>query len=329
MIGVLGSGSWATAVVKMLLDQSEARVAWYVREKEIRASLSRQGRNHRYLPEVYISPDRIQLFDAPQPVVDLCPTVYLIVPSAYLHGVMQQVDASQLRQRKWVSAIKGFVSEDDMIVTEYLKQTYGALDGNLAIISGPTHAEEVARERLTFITAASTNLELAHEVVEQIKCRYISVTPSTDVCGIQYATALKNIYALSAGICKGLGCGDNLMAVLVSIAMVEMCDFLQAMVPGISPSVTARNMPPYIGDLLATCYSQLSRNRTFGAMIGRGYTVKSAQLEMHMVAEGYYAAKSLQHLCQRRGIHMPIAQTVYRILYENQQPETLLDCLNP
>ena len=324
MIGVLGSGSWATAIVKLLLEQPSARVCWYVREPEIRKSLAQPGHNNRYLGEVSFDPSRIEICSHPQQVVDLCETVYLVIPTAFLHSALQQVNPDTLRQRNLVSAIKGFVPEADMVVTDYLQHFYNIQPDHLAIISGPTHAEEVARERLTFITVASPNHQLVETVMQQLRCRYININSSTDMLGIQYATALKNIYAVAAGMCKGMGSGDNLMAVLVSYAIAEMRTFLRVMQPNTSITISPENLPPYVGDLLVTCYSQLSRNRTFGAMIGRGYTVKSAQLEMHMIAEGYYAVKSLEKVRKERHIDMPIAQAVYMVLYENARPDVIL-----
>ena len=324
MIGVLGSGSWATAVVKLLLEQPSAKVCWYVREPEIRKSLAKHGHNNRYLGEVTIDPARIDICRTPQEVADRCEIIYLVIPTAFLHSALQQIDPATLRQRYLVSAIKGFVPEADMIVTDYLQHFYQVPPEQLAIISGPTHAEEVARERLTFITAASSNMELTEKIMQQLRCRYINISHSTDMRGIQFATALKNIYAVAAGICKGMGSGDNLMAVLVSYAIAEMRSFLLTMQPNLNIIISPENLPPYVGDLLVTCYSQLSRNRTFGAMIGRGYTVKSAQLEMHMIAEGYYAVKSLEKVRQEHHIELPIAQAVYMILYENARPDVIL-----
>ncbi len=324
MIGVLGSGSWATAVVKLLLEQPSARVCWYVREPEIRKSLLKHGHNNRYLGEVTIDPARIEICSIPQEVADRCEIIYLVIPTAFLHAALQLIDPATLRQRQLVSAIKGFVPEVDMIVTDYLQHCYQVPQEQLAIISGPTHAEEVARERLTFITAASPNHQLAETVMQQLRCRYINISYSSDMRGIQFATALKNIYAVAAGICKGMGSGDNLMAVLVSYTLSEMRSFLKVMQPDTFVKISSQNMPPYVGDLLVTCYSQLSRNRTFGTMIGRGYTVKSAQLEMHMIAEGYYAVKSLEKVRREHHIEMPIAQAVYMILYENARPEVIL-----
>lgn len=324
MIGILGSGSWATAVVQILQEQQDVQLCWWVREPEIRSSLSQYGRNFRYLPEVTLDISRLNICRTAQEVVERCDTIYLVIPTAYLHGALQQVDLEMLRHKKLVSAIKGFVPVCGEIVTDYLQHSYGIDEKNLAIISGPTHAEEVARHRLTYITAASCNSDLAEAICKQIRCNYINASPSNDMRGIQYATALKNIYAVAAGICKGMDCGDNLLAVLVSYAITEMLDCLKAIDPNRSYDLRPSEMPPYVGDLLVTCYSQYSRNRTFGTMIGRGYSVQSAQLEMNMVAEGYYAVQSMERLRQRMGIDMPIVQGVYRILYEQAKPAVVL-----
>ena len=324
MIGILGSGSWATAVVKILMEQPDQQICWYVREPEIRDSLSNYGRNYRYLPEVELNPQHLTLCATAQEVLEQCQRVYLVIPTAYLHGTLQKVDPALLRQRQLVSAIKGFVPETGEIVTDYLQHTYNVSLENLAVISGPTHAEEVARERLTFITAASHNGPLAAEVRQQMRCQYINATSSANMEAIQYATALKNIYALAAGVCVGMGGGDNLLAVLVSYCAAEMSHFLQHVLPGHTVSLDASSLPPYLGDLLVTCYSQFSRNRTFGTMIGRGYSVHSAQLELGMVAEGYYAVRSLEQIRQRLGLEMPIAQAAYLVLYEQAKPDVLL-----
>ena len=324
MIGVLGSGSWATAVSKLLLEQTD-KICWYVREPEIRRSLSTHGRNRRYLGEVSFDPSRLILCREAQEVVEQCDTVYLIIPTAFLHGVMQTIDVDSMRQCNWVSGIKGFVPETDEIVTDYLQHVYQIPAQHLAVISGPTHAEEVARERLTFITAASFNPNLADHVRQQIRCRYTNVSVSNDIRGIQYATALKNIYAVAAGIVTGMGYGDNLLAVMVSNAIAEMHNFLTTLLP--SNQLTIRSpqqLIPYVGDLLVTCYSQFSRNRTFGAMIGRGYSVKSAQLEMSMIAEGYYAVNSLEKIRTSLNLDMTVAQSVYQVLYQNAKPEVLI-----
>lgn len=324
MIGVLGSGSWATAIVKVLLEQPDASVCWYVREPEIRESLEQYGRNSLYLGEVCFDPARLQICSTPQDVVQRCEMIYLVVPTAFVHDVLQAVDAAMLRTRYVVSAIKGFVPQTDEVVTDYLQSVYQLPAERLAIISGPTHAEEVARERLTFITAASCNQELVQRVRQQISCRYLNVSLSDDIRGIQFATALKNIYAVAAGACNGMGGGDNLMAVLVSYAVAEMDIFLRTVLSNQGLPLTPEAIPPYVGDLLVTCYSQFSRNRTFGTMIGKGYTVRNAQLEMSMISEGYYAVASLEKIRRTLGIEMPIAQAVHKVLYEGAKPDVLL-----
>ena len=325
MIGILGSGSWATAVAKILLEQPDEKVCWYVSEPEIRRSLSNHGRNYRYLGEVSFDPSRLVLCREAQEVVEQCDTVYLLIPTAFLHNVLQSVNVERLRQCYLVSGIKGFVPETDEIVTDYLQHVYQIPSSHLAVISGPTHAEEVARERLTFITAASGNPQLAERTRQQMRCRYINASTSDDVRGIQYATALKNIYAVAAGFVLGMGYGDNLMAVMVSNAIVEMRKFLSTIHPDNRLEMMhPQQLLPYVGDLLVTCYSQFSRNRTFGTMIGRGYSVKSAQLEMSMIAEGYYAVRSLEKIRTLLNLEMPVAQSVYLVLYENAKPDVLL-----
>lgn len=325
MIGVLGSGSWATAVVKILMEHPNEKICWYVREPEIRTSLANHGHNCRYLGEVALDSQRLVICSEAQEVVEQCDIIYLIIPTAFLHNVLQSVDSTQLRQRKLVSGIKGFIPETNEIVTDYLQHVYQISPSQIAIISGPTHAEEVARERLTFITAASSNLELAEQIRQQIRCHYINTAVSSDMRGIQYATALKNIYAVAAGIVKGMGCGDNLIAVMVSYAIVEMGRFLQIMQPDNQLNMQhPETIPPYVGDLLVTCYSQFSRNLVFGTMIGRGYNVKSAQLDLNMVAEGYYAVHSLEKVRKVINVEMPIAQAVYMVLYENAKADVLI-----
>ena len=325
MIGILGSGSWATAVAKILLEQPDETVCWYVREPEIRRSLANHGRNYRYLGEVAFDPSRLVICREAQEVLDQCDTVYLLIPTAFLHDVLQSVNVDRLRQCNLVSGIKGFIPETDEIVTDYLQHIYQIPSQHLAIISGPTHAEEVARERLTFITAASGNPDLAERTRQQMRCRYINAATSDDIRGIQYATALKNIYAVAAGFVLGMGYGDNLMAVMTSNAIAEMRNFLSIIHPDNKLELmNPRQLLPYVGDLLVTCYSQFSRNRTLGTMIGRGYSVKTAQLEMNMIAEGYYAVRSLEKIRTLLNLEMPVAQSVYLVLYENAKPDVLL-----
>lgn len=314
----------ATAILKLIMEQPGAEVCWYVREPEIRETLAKQGRNNRYLGEVRFDMSRIKVVDNPQAVFDQCEDVYLVIPTAYLHGALQEVKPESMSHCNLISAIKGFVPQTDEIVTDYLQHMYGVPEMQLCVISGPTHAEEIAREKLTFLTAASGNRALAERVRQQLRCRYLSMTVMDDMRGIQFASALKNVYAVAAGFCKGMGGGDNLMAVLVSLSSAEMQLFYHLMQPERDLKLTTELLPPFLGDLLVTCYSQFSRNRTLGTMIGRGYSVQSAQLEMNMVAEGYYAVKSLEKIRQQLNVEMPIAQAVYMVLYEGAKPDVLL-----
>lgn len=324
MIGVLGSGSMATAIVKLLMEQPDARVCWYVREPEIRETLASRGRNKRYLGEVAFNMERITVVESAQEVVEQCEYIYLVIPTAYLHGALQTVDPALLRTRYLISAIKGFISYTDEVVTDYLEHVYQVPNEQLCVISGPTHAEEIAREKLTFLTVASHNRTLAETVRGQLRCRYINLSLSDDLRGIQFASALKNVYAVAAGFCKGIGGGDNLMAVLVSYSMAEMQLFYHLMQPDRELKMTSELLPPFLGDLLVTCYSQFSRNRTLGNMIGMGYRVQTAMLEMQMVAEGYYAVKSLENIRKKLDVQMPIAQAVYMVLYEGAKPDVIL-----
>lgn len=314
----------ATAIVKLLLEQPDAHLCWYVREPEIRETLAKRGRNKRYLGEVAFNMQRITVVETAQEVVEKCEFVYLVIPTAYLHSALQTVDAALLRTRYLVSAIKGFIPQTDEVVTDYLEHNYQIPNEQLCVISGPTHAEEIAREKLTFLTVASLNRKLAETVRSQLRCRYINLSLSDDLRGIQFASALKNVYAVAAGFCKGIGGGDNLMAVLVSVSMAEMQLFYHLMQPGRELKMTTELLPPFLGDLLVTCYSQFSRNRTLGTMIGMGYSVKSAMLEMQMVAEGYYAVKSLESIRKQLNVEMPIAQAVYMVLYEGAKPDVIL-----
>jgi len=324
MIGLIGSGSWATAVAKILLEQDIEPLHWWIREPEIRESLATEGLNCLYLREAEFDPKQLVLCEDINDVFRQCDYIYLVVPTAYLHKALAGADPALIRSRNLISAIKGFVPETDEIVTDYLQHTFQVPEERLAIISGPTHAEDVARENLTFITCASLNSRLAQTVQEQLQCQYINAVTSDDIRGIQYATALKNIYAIAAGILRGIGCGDNLLAVLVSFAIAEMAECMQAIEPKRIRQLRPVDTPPYLGDLLVTCYSQYSRNRTFGTMIGRGYSVKSALLEMTMVPEGYYAARSMEKIRILQHLDLPIANFVYKVLYENAKPEVVI-----
>ncbi|MDY5968895.1 MAG: NAD(P)H-dependent glycerol-3-phosphate dehydrogenase [Bacteroidales bacterium] len=321
MIGLFGSGSWATAIVKILLEKQDREIYWWVREHEIVEGLLSEGHNPFYLSEAYIDINRVHLTSDINDVADHCDDLFLVVPSAFVAGALKSLTSAQLERKHFISAVKGVVPETNQIVTDYLRDTLKVQPSNMAIVSGPSHAEETARNRLTYLTVASGNKALVKHVRDILDCHYVKTSGSTDMQGIEYGAVLKNIYAIATGICHGLGYGDNIIAVLISNAMQEMDTFLHHIEP-----LDSRKLEEYayLGDLLVTCYSQFSRNRTFGSMIGFGYTVKAAQLEMKMVAEGYYAVNGIEKMRSAMNISMPIEEAVYRILYKKESASKVM-----
>lgn len=307
---VIGHGSWATAIVKVLCE-NEPSVGWYVRNTEVLESLRSEGRNPKYLTDAEFDTERIRPSDNLDEVVSAADIVILAVPSAYLKSTLEPLTVP-LADKFVVSAIKGIVPGQYSTVVEYVRDTYGVPLDRLGIVTGPSHAEEVALGRLTYLTVACPDIENARLLESKISTRYISVSCSTDLYGIEYATVLKNIYALSVGIAVGLGYGDNFLAVLIANCAMEMSRFLNESYPD------KRNTreSAYLGDLLVTCYSTYSRNRRLGLLIGHGCSVRSALNEMTMVAEGYFAADCIRHVNARYGVDMPIADMVYDILYK-------------
>ena len=325
MIGLLGSGSWATAIVKILLEKKDRKINWWVREEEAITTLKEEKHNPLYLSEAYIDTDRIFISSDIREVIERSDDIYLVIPSAFIHKAFKDIPHELLRTKRFISAVKGIIPEYTTIITEYLREQIGMDYSQLCVISGPSHAEEAARQRLTYLAVASTDRAFAEDVRNQISCSYIKTTYSTDMMGIECAAVLKNIYAIAAGMCRGLGYGDNIIAVLISNALQEMTDFMQRISPMIGGGdfnadgrLRQFESFAYLGDLLVTSYSQYSRNRTFGNMLGYGYTVKSAQLEMKMVAEGYYAAKGIEKIRREMNFSMPIAEAVYAVLYEKK-----------
>ncbi len=325
MIGLLGSGSWATAIVKILLEKKKRTINWWVREEEAIPVLLEEKHNPLYLSEAYISTERTNISSNIREVIENSDDIYVVIPSAFVDKALKDVPKEILRQKRFISAVKGIVPEYTTIITEYLREQIGIDYSNMCIISGPSHAEEAARQRLTYLTVASTNREFAEQIQHQINCHYIKTAYSPDMTGIECAAVLKNIYAIAAGMCRGLGYGDNIIAVLISSALQEMTDFMQRISPMIgngdfNADARLRQFESfaYLGDLLVTSYSQFSRNRTFGNMLGYGYSIKAAQLEMKMVAEGYYSAKEVHKILKQLDMHLPIVETIYAILYEKK-----------
>ena len=311
-IGVIGGGSWATAIVKILLENIET-VGWYVRNEQIRTSLRETGNNPQYLSDVDFPPARLKLYDDLNELVRESTIVFMVVPSAFLSEWLKPLTAD-LSNAFVVTSIKGIVPEHHLTPSEYLKQTFGVSYARMGVVSGPCHAEEVALERLSYLTVTCKEMEWAEKISALLRSSYIRTIQGQDIYGTEYSAILKNIYAVAAGVCHGLGYGDNFQAVLISNAQDEITRFLNLSYP----AERNTNTSAYLGDLLVTCYSQFSRNRTFGAMVGKGYSVRSAQLEMKMIAEGYYATAGLHAINQEHGIRMPIAERMYAILYEGK-----------
>ncbi len=315
---VIGGGSWATAIVKMLCENAE-QVVWYMRNSVAIEHLKKYGHNPNYLSSVEFDISQLKLTNNINEAVSAADYLIFAIPSAFLTGELKKLTIP-LKNKIIFSAIKGIVPESSLIVGEHFNITYHVPFEHIGVITGPCHAEEVALERLSFLTIACTEEKYAKIVAEALANDYIKCKISEDVTGTEYAAMLKNIYAVAAGIAHGLGYGDNFQSVLMSNAIREMEHYIKKtykMKRNINDSA-------YLGDLLVTGYSSFSRNRMFGNMIGKGYTVKSAQLEMNMIAEGYYAAKSAYHINKNKGENKaktPIINTVYRILYEGKNPK--------
>lgn len=314
-IGVIGGGSWATAIVKILCNNA-SKVHWYMRSKEAVKHIEKYGHNLHYLQSVHFNTDQLKLSTDLQKVVDSCDVLVIAIPSAFLYECFENAAVKGLDKKIIFSAIKGIVPEYNSIPGRFFHKTFGTPYDKIGIISGPCHAEEVALEKLSFLTFACSNEENARMMADAMSCRYIKTNVSDDLFGTEFSAVLKNVYAVAAGICHGLGYGDNFQSVLVANAINEIERFVDA----VSPMHRDVKTSAYLGDLLVTAYSSYSRNRTFGNMIGKGLSVKAAQYEMNMVAEGYYACKSIQEINKKLGVDMPIQNAVYHILYEKIAP---------
>ncbi|MGE6218717.1 NAD(P)H-dependent glycerol-3-phosphate dehydrogenase [Nubsella zeaxanthinifaciens] len=323
-IAMIGGGSWATAIIKMLSDnETEKEVFWWMRNEEAIDHIRNYKHNPSYLSavEIKLKPENVSS-DIAQIIAE-ADFIILNVPAAFLGDSLRNISPEQLKGKKVVSAIKGIVPEDNLIIGDFLHQKYHLPYEDILVISGPCHAEEVALEKLSYLTIACTNVNNADRFSQLLRTRYIKTNISDDIFGTEYAAVLKNIYAVASGICHGVGYGDNFQAVLISNAIREIKSFVDV----VHPIARDINESAYLGDLMVTAYSQFSRNRTFGNMIGKGYTVKSAQLEMNMIAEGYYAANSMHLINEKYGVDMPICEAVYRILYERQSPHVEMKLL--
>jgi glycerol-3-phosphate dehydrogenase (NAD(P)+) len=332
-IGVIGNGSWATALVKILTNSGH-EVNWWIRNASSIESIKRRRHNPHYLPSAYFDVSLLNLSNDVKEVAANSNLLVLAVPSAYIQSALEPLGKDAFNNKKVLSAIKGLVPGPDVLVNDYLATQFDLPLQDYFAVLGPCHAEEVAAEKLSYLTFSGVDVEATKEVASLFQTNYINTIINTDILGVQYAAVLKNIYALGAGIAHGLEYGDNFLSVYIANAADEMASFLrkvgaQHMVVGeheIKAQTGKRKdinyaASVYLGDLLVTCYSLYSRNRTFGAMIGKGYTVQSAQLEMNMVAEGYYAAKCIYNINKNIGAEIPVAETVYNILWERMHAD--------
>ena len=314
-IAVIGGGSWATAVVKMLCNNCE-QVHWWLRNTASIEHIKKYKHNPNYLTSVEFDTNKLVLTTDIKEVIAKADIIVMAVPSAFLKDALSGITPEDLKNKQIFSAIKGIVPENNQIVGEFFNTEYNIPMENIGVITGPCHAEEVAMEKLSYLTVASKSNENALYVASQLKCRYIKTTVSDDIYGTEYSAVLKNVFAIASGICHGLGYGDNFQAVLISNSIQEIKRFVDAVHP-IDRDIKSS---AYLGDLLVTAYSQFSRNRTFGGMVGKGYSVKSAQLEMNMIAEGYYGVKCVYEINKQYKVEMPITEAVYNILYEKISP---------
>jgi glycerol-3-phosphate dehydrogenase (NAD(P)+) len=315
---VMGSGSWGTALVKILLEDSALEVDWWVRSADMANHINAKGRNPKYLRSVKLNTDRLTAGNNVSELVAANDVILLVTPSAFVSDILDELSNEELAGKKIISAIKGVEPNTLKIVGEYLIENKGVKEDDFGVITGPCHAEEVAQEKLSYLTFASTNSAFCEQMCSALDCHYIKVTPSADIYGTEISAVLKNVYAIAAGMCHSLGYGDNFQAVLVSNAIREIKRFIAA----VHPIDRDADDSAYLGDLLVTAYSQYSRNRTLGAMLGKGYSVKSALMEMEMVAEGYYATESIFKLNKNYNVEMPILEFAYNVIYGKQNART-------
>jgi glycerol-3-phosphate dehydrogenase (NAD(P)+) len=330
--GIIGSGSWATALAKILTDKKHS-ISWWIRNADTVQHIQQRHHNPHYLSSVYFDVSLLSMSTDLQQVVRESDVLVIAVPSAFAKETLGALKTADWKNKKIVSAIKGLLPERNMLLNEYLAETFNIpLESYFAVL-GPCHAEEVAAEKLSYLTFSGTDVSTASAIAGEFTTDYINTIVNHDILGVQYAAVLKNIYALGAGMAHGLDYGDNFLSVYIANAADEMAGFLKKfgaehIVVGENDGedpITHRRNPNYaasvyLGDLLVTCYSPYSRNRSFGNMIGKGYSVKATKLEMNMVAEGFNASRCIYDINKNVNAAMTIAETVYKVLWENVKP---------
>ena len=312
---MVGGGSWATALIKILSENNVA-IKWWLRSKADADHIKQFHHNKSYLSDVQINPRKVKVYTRIRDAFKESEFVILAVPAAFVSDALDELETRDFAGKCVISAIKGMIPEKNQLVTDWISAQYGVPTSRIAVIAGPCHAEEVALEKQSYLTIGSTDLACADAVARLLTCRFVQASPLADIYGIEYSAVIKNIVALASGITRGIGYGDNFQAVLVSNAMQEIKRFVDA----VYPQHRDLSASAYLGDLLVTAYSPFSRNRTFGTLIGRGYTIQSAQAEMNMISEGYYAVKSIHAINKQYQVDLPITEAVYQILYEGASP---------
>ncbi|MBS1588343.1 MAG: NAD(P)-binding domain-containing protein [Bacteroidetes bacterium] len=321
-IAIIGNGSWGTALAKILTDNGN-QLDWWVRNEAAVEYINRRGHNPNYLTAVHFASNSIRPSISLAEVLDRATTLVFAVPSAFAQQVIESIPSEKWQHKQIISAIKGILPESNLLLNDYLTQNVGYDLNKYVAITGPCHAEEVADERLSYLTFSGLNDKWTAQVAQAFSCDYINTTSNHDIWGAQFAAVLKNVYAIGAGMAHGLGYGDNFLSVYITNCYREMYQYLVAHFNKVHPS----NIQPdfhtsaYLGDLLVTGYSLHSRNRAFGTMLGKGYSVKSAILEMNMVAEGYYASRGMQSISRNYVIDIPLATCIYEVLWEGIEPE--------
>ncbi len=320
-VAVLGSGSWATALAKIILH-NEQHINWFMRRQEAIDDFVQTGKNPDYLYQVPFDVSRINFSSDINEVITNSDILVVAIPSPYVKLVTKKIRRS-LRRKVVVSAVKGMIPDENITITDYLHIRFDVPEEQLAVIAGPCHAEEIALEHLSYLTIGSADPDKATMVAELLSAPYVHTTTSDDVNGLEYSSVMKNIYAIAAGMCHSLRYGDNFQAVLISNAVQEIQRFIAAN-NGVPSNIDASG---YLGDVLVTSYSKFSRNRQFGQMVGMGYSVKAAQMEMQMVAEGYYGTKCIYDANQLLHVSLPIVEAMYDILYNHKSPTIIIQQL--
>lgn len=321
-VGVLGGGSWATALVKLLCKNMD-KVQWWMRNKEAIDHIRQFGNNPNYIQSIEFEPEQLNVTDNLQEVIDNSDYIIVAIPSAFVHETFQHYKPTGLENKVLFSAIKGVINEFDSIPARYFHKQFGVSYDNIGIVCGPCHAEEVAMEKLSYLTIGCADLAKADRMASMLGCRFMKTNTTEDVFGAELAAILKNVYAVASGICHGLGYGDNFQAVLVSNSLREMARVIRAVHPIKRQIIQTQ----YSGDLFVTMYSPFSRNRQLGSLLGKGYSLSAARSEMKMIAEGYYAAKLIREVKRQREVKMPIASAVYKVLYEAASPKKTMRAL--